>query len=123
LLKDGAATMTTDTSSVSEGMMDDDDVMEEDQEQEDGELWTMGESFWCSLCDDGGNLLLYVAQLLIIVIANFKSRISSAACRTEEEEYCRLRGFARVWTSGFCNRHLDSYVEMMRIFPAWVSRP
>jgi len=68
-LKDGAATMTTDTSSVSGGMMDDDDVMEEDQEQEDGELWTMGESFWCSLCDDGGNLLLYVAKLLIIVIA------------------------------------------------------
>jgi hypothetical protein len=52
-------------------MMDDDDVMEEDQEQEDGELWAMGESFWCSLCDDGGNLLLYVAQLLIVVIANF----------------------------------------------------
>lgn len=71
MLKDGAATMTTDTSSVSEGMMDDDDVMEEDQEQEDGELWAMGESFWCSLCDDGGNLLLYVAQLLIVVIANF----------------------------------------------------
>jgi hypothetical protein len=123
LLKDGAATMTTETSSVSGGMMDDDDVMEEDQEQEDAELWTMGESFWCSLCDDGGNLLLYVAKLLITVIATSYSRISSAACRTEEEEYCRLRGFARVWTLGFCNRHLDSYVEMMRIFPAWVSRP
>ncbi len=67
LLKDGAVTMTTDTSSVSGGMMDDDDVMEEDQEQEDGELWSMGESFWCLLCDDGGNLLLYVAKLIIVI--------------------------------------------------------
>ncbi|CAM6035194.1 unnamed protein product [Sphagnum compactum] len=56
--------------------MDDDDVMEEDQEQEDGELWTMGESFWCSLCDDGGNLLFCDGPCLR----------SFHACLSEEEK-------------------------------------
>jgi hypothetical protein len=81
--------------------MDDDDVMEE--EQEDGELWSMGESFWCSLCDDGGNLLLYVAKLIIVIATSSHANHSLHVVPKKKStvdfgvlQECALRGFAFV---------------------------